>query len=204
MTNSNGISLRTSSAAQRAALTSPLRLEILGLFTNPESLAIADMARLMGRSAGSLYHHVGVLEKAGLLERTGTRPKGKRYEALFRPVAKRIELDTSSGDEDLVKHAVKAMASAFRMVERDLEAALISETSQVEGPQRNMFATRMHLRASPRTLARINKHLKAIEDLLAKEAAKTRESSPADQHLSLTMALLPLKGRGQGETDKGE
>ena len=37
----------------------PLRLEILGLFTSPEPLAIADMARLMGRPAGSLYHHVG-------------------------------------------------------------------------------------------------------------------------------------------------
>lgn len=188
--------VQVNDSAQRNALASPLRLEILGLFTNLEPLAIADMAQLMGRTAGSLYHHVGLLEKAGLLKRTGTRPKGKRHEALFQVVARRIELDASSGHEDVVDHAVKTMASAFRMVEKDLAAALVSDKSVMEGPHRNMFATRMHMRISPKNLARINKHLKAIEDLLSTEGAKTPKPTPADQHISLTLALLPLKGRG--------
>ena len=196
--------MRASGDDQRNALASPLRLEILGLFTNPEPLAISDMALLMGRSAGSLYHHVGILEKAGLLLRSGTRPKGKRYEALFRPVAQRIELDASSGGEERVRHAVKTMGSSFRMVERDLAAALVSDKSQTEGAKRNMFATRMHMRASPKILARINKHLKAIEDLVAAEATKTPQASAEDQHISLTIALLPLKGRGHGDSNKGE
>jgi predicted transcriptional regulator len=201
-TNTNTIQVKGS--AQRTALASPLRLEILGLFTNLEPLAIADMAQLMGRTAGSLYHHVGLLEKAGLLKRTGTRPKGKRYEALFQPVARRIEIDASSGHEGAVDHAVKAMASAFRMVEKDLAAALVSDKSVVEGPHRNMFATRMHMRVSPKNLARINRHLKAIEDLVSTEGAKTPKPTSADQHISLTLALLPLKGRGQNQSDKGE
>jgi predicted transcriptional regulator len=196
--------IQATGSTQRSALASPLRLEILGLFTNQEPLAIADMARLMGRSAGSLYHHVGLLEKAGLLKRTGTRPKGKRHEALFQPTAQRIEMDASSGGEEAVKDAVKAMASAFRMVEKDLAAALVSDKSLAEGPQRNMFATRMHMRASPKILARINKHLKAIEDLVNHEVGKTQKPTPADQHISLTLALLPLKGRGQNESNKGE
>ncbi len=190
--------IQVTESAQRSALASPLRLEILGLFTNPKPLAIADMAHMMGRSAGSLYHHVGLLENAGLLERTGTRPKGKRHEALFQPVATRIEYSIPAGDEDVVRHAVKALASSFRMAERDLGAALLSGEARTQGPDRNLFATRIHMCASPRTLARINKHLKAIEDLLATEATKTPKPSPADQHLSLTMALLPLKGRSQG------
>jgi len=193
-----------SDSEKRTALASPLRLEIMGLFTSPDSLAIADMARLMGRSAGSLYHHVGLLEKAGLLKRTGTRPKGKRHEALFRPVAKRIELDASSGGEEAVNDAVKAMATAFRMVERDLAAALVSDKSVVEGPQRNMFATRMHMLTSPKLLAKINKHLKAIEDLVSQEVSKTPTPTSEDQHISLTLALLPLKGRGLNYPNKGE
>ena len=52
----------------RAAVSSPLRLEILGLFVSAEPLAISDMAVLMNRSAGSLYHHVGILEEAGILQ----------------------------------------------------------------------------------------------------------------------------------------
>ena len=195
--------IKASRGDQRAALASPLRLEILGLFTNPEPLSIADMAQLMRRQAGSLYHHVGILEKTGLLRRAGTRPKGKRHEALFLPVAMRIEMEAAPGDESAAAHAVKTLASAFRMTERDLGAALREGDFLKEGPQRNLFATRMHLRTSPKLLARINKHLKAIEDLLMAESAKPPKPSPEDQHLSLTIALLPLRGRSGSETNKG-
>lgn len=187
--------MKASGTYQRAALASPLRLEILGLFTSPEPLAISDMAPLMGRSAGSLYHHVGILEKAGLLVRTGTRPKGKRHEALFRAAADRIEMEAQPADGGQDQLAVKTMAAAFRMAERDLAAALEGGRFRQDGPDRNLFATRMHLRASPRVLGKLNKHLQAIEDLLMAEAAKTPRPTANDEHLSLTLALLPLKGR---------
>lgn len=186
---------------QRSALASPLRLEILGLFTTPDSLAISDMADQMGRSAGSLYHHVGILEKAGLLKRTGTRPKGKRHEALFRPAADRIEMEAQTAEGDGGELVVKAMAAAFRMAERDLEAGLREGTCVTEGSDRNLFATRMHMRVSPRILAKLNKHLDAIVELLTVPAAKEASLSPDDHHLSLTLALLPLKGRGHADKE---
>ena len=204
MNNKQNNTLRVTRKDQRAALASPLRLEILGLFTNQEPLAIAEMAVLMGRTAGSLYHHVGILEKAGLLSRKGTRPKGKRHEALHLPSAQRIEFDTSQEGEDMVAQAVKAMAMAFRMAERDMEAALTHEQSRQEGSKRNLFATRMHLRASPKVLTKINKHLKAIEDLVMSESIQPTEPSPDDKHLSLTIALLPLKGRVNDTTNRGD
>jgi DNA-binding transcriptional ArsR family regulator len=203
MKTTKGTSLKANRPDQWSALASPLRLEILGLFTSREPLAIADMAAIMGRSAGSLYHHVGILEKAGLLRRTGTRPKGKRHEALFLPAAGRIEFDARSGGEAAVKLAVKTMTASFRMAERDLEAALEHPETATEGPGRNLMATRMHLRASPGFLAKINKHLSAIEKLLADEAARNPRPSVEDQHLSLTLALLPLKGRGGSDSAKG-
>ncbi len=196
--------LRVSGKDQRAALASPLRLEILGLFTGGEPLAIAEMAEFMGRPAGSLYHHVGILEKAGLLNRTGTRRKGKRHEALFLPVAHGIEMEASDTDASWVDHAVKTMASAFRMAERDLRAALVSDDCVTEGLQRNVFATRLHMRASTKVLAGINKHLKAIEDLLRTEIARGPQPSPDDKHLSLTLALLPLHGRDKKMIERGD
>ena len=201
MNNKPNTTLTASGKDQKSALASPLRLEIIGLFTSPEPLAIADMARLMGRPAGSLYHHVGILERAGLLKRAGTRPKGKRHEALFRPAASRIEMETASGGEDTIQLAVKTMAAAFRMAERDLEAALSDGNCRHEGPGRNILATRVHMRVSPKVLAKFNKHLQALVDLLTSEAAKDPKPSPDDQYLSLTLALLPLKGRVTSETD---
>jgi len=197
MTKIKCTTIKATDSIRRAALASPLRLEILGLFTNPESLAIADMATIMGRTAGSLYHHVGILEKAGLLRRAGTRPKGKRHEALFLPTALRIEMPRPAGDKASTDYAVKIMAAAFRMAERDFEATLLKGDGLTKGPGRNLHATRMHLRASPKLLARINKHLLAIETLVTAEAVKAGPPAADDQHLSLTLALLPLRGRGK-------
>lgn len=193
--------LPISDPARQAALASPLRLEILGLFTDGEPLAIADMAALMGRSAGSLYYHVGLLEDAGLLRRTGTRPKGKRHEALFLPAAARFELEAEKGGE-AAELARRTMATAFRMAERDFAAALERDDCVTEGPERYVLAARMHLRASPRLLADLNRHLDAIDELLRREASRSPDPSPDDRHLSLTLALLPLRGRG--EPDRGD
>ena len=90
MKNGEWKTVTARSELQRNALSSPLRLEILGLFTEQKPLAISDMARLMGRKAGSLYYHLELLEAAGFVERTGTRPKGKRFEALFFPTGSRL------------------------------------------------------------------------------------------------------------------
>ena len=188
--------IRVDTAAGRAALSSPLRLEILGLFTRREPLSIAEMAGLMGRKAGSLYHHVGILEKTGLLRRVGTRPKGKRHEALFMPAALRVEMDAPHDDEDAVDFAVKTLSSAFRMAERDLDAALRDGRCVRKGLQRNLFATRAHMRATPEVLEQVNKHLLALEDLLLADAGKDHDPSAPAQHLSLTISLLPIKGRG--------
>ncbi len=160
------------------------------------------MATMVGRKAASLYHHIAILEEAGFLERAGTRPKGKRFEALFRLTADRFEVDPR-GDEGAVDQAVKAMGTAFRMTERDLAAALVDDRCETEGPERNLFAARLHLRASPRLLAAINKHLQAIETLIEREAAKAPRPTPRDQHLSLTLALLPIKGRNTAPASEG-
>lgn len=181
--------------SQRAAVASPLRLEILGLFISADPLAISDMAALMNRTAGSLYHHVGILEEAGFLKKAGTRPKGKRHEALYLPTASRFEYDTSSGEEDAIASALKAMATGFRMAERDLEAALRSENRPLEGSDPDFCAFRVHLRASPELLAKINKHLNAVLELLTPDEKTSTKLGPDDQHVALTLSLLPIKGR---------
>lgn len=182
--------------AQRGALSSPLRLEVVGLYARADLLSIADMAERMGVRAGSLYHHVSILEEAGILRRAGTRRKGKRDEALFELVEGVMGLGVVPGDEDAKEHARRTLASAFRMAERDFGEALEREDVVTEGPGRNVIATRVHTRVSPRTLARINKHLDAIFDIVTREASGNIEAEKeVDQYVSLTLALLPLRGR---------
>jgi len=185
---------------QRAALASPLRLELLNLFVSADPLAISDMASLMNRPAGSLYHHVRILEQSGILKQTGTRRKGKRHEALYLPSASRFIYDTSGGSEDAIASAVKLAATGFRMAERDLEATLRSDNRPMEDPEPDFYALRMHARTSPEVLAKINKHLNAVLELLTPNAETSSKFGPDDQHISLTLALLPIKGRDVRET----
>lgn len=186
---------------RRDALTSPLRLELLGLFTTRDPLSISDMAERMGRSAGSLYHHVGILEEAGFLRRVGTRPKGKRFETLFAVDGGPAQVEADPADPDSIHAATRAVSAALRMTERDIEAALTNaEEVAHEGPHRNFLAARVHMRISPDVLQELNAHLDAIQSLLQNSDAEAQTMTPSDQLLSLTLVLAPLKGRNlQGD-----
>ncbi len=72
---------------QRRAVGSPLRLELIGLFTERKPLSVAQIAQGMGRPATAIHYHVRVLEKAGLLRRAGRKRGARRPEALYIPTA---------------------------------------------------------------------------------------------------------------------
>lgn len=181
-------------AEQRKALSSPIRMEILGQFITHEGMSIAEVAQRMGRPPASLYYHFRLLEQVGLLPAVGSRQAGKRQEILYRPVASRFALAVSPSGAG-VQEAMKTMSAAFRMAERDMEAALTSGNARPEGADRNFFGARMHARLDRAALAVINKHFRAIERILQRQSRKRRVSDDSDQYCSLTMALLPLKGR---------
>ena len=179
----------------QTALSSPMRLELVGLFTGPEPLSISDMATRLGRPATSLYHHVAILTEAGVLREAGTRPKGKRFETLFELTDHRLELAVEPDDDETARQAIKAMSAALRMAERDFSAAFDRGDLVTDGPDRNLTGLRMHMRASPEALVLLNEKLQAIEDLLQELTAADDEPGPHDQFISLTYLLAPLRGR---------
>jgi hypothetical protein len=134
------------------------------------------------------------------MKRTATAPEltPAQSEALFEPVRTLMEVPLETAGEPRGEHARRAIAAAFRMAERDFAHALDRADLVTEGDDRNLIATRAHFLASPRLLARINKHLDAILDLLAREGSRrvNRGDHPAEgRHMSLTLALLPLRSR---------
>jgi len=180
---------------QRRAMTSPIRLEIIGHFIAPGGMSIAEVAERMGRPPTSLYYHFRLLENVGLLKRVGSRPSGKRSEVLYEPVAERIGIPATRDSKENNREVLQAVAAAFRMAERDMEEALSSGIAKSDGRFRNFLATRFHCRLPKKSLARINSHLRAIDKIAATELRRKSPSSGADQYYSITIALMPLKGR---------
>lgn len=181
---------------QRDVLASPLRLEIFGHFSPSEPMSVREVAACMGRSPSSLYYHVHRLVDVGLLRWAGERPRGTRTEALYEAVgsARRLEPDGSTDTRDAI---LRTMSAAFRMAERDLDAALsgtpAAPSSADEDP---LFATRLHFRASPELLEAVRAHLSAALELVEQATGRPPPSEADGSRLcSLTLALLPLRGR---------
>ena len=192
-------------AARRAALSSPFRLELVGLFGEQEQLSVSDMAARTGRPATSLYHHLKVLEDAGVVRAVGTRPKGKRFETVSEVAEPVLALAHDPGDPVSRAEIARAVKSTFRNVARDFVAALDREDLQQEGPARNIFNLHLHARLSPEQLAGLNEWLRVLEEKMLEEASKPLGHGPDDQFLSFTIALAPIRGRRSGPTpDKGD
>jgi len=177
--------------AQRKALTSPLRLEILEHFLNGP-MAVADLAARMGRRPDSLYYHVRTLVKVGILLPAGTRKSGKRDEALYRVVAPSLGMGGEPDDPHLVDDAVKALRAGFRMSERELRDAMESGRLCDEGDQRNHWCARQRCRLRPSALKSINKHLAAMQKIIDREFRRPPHADEDAQLCSFTVALIPL------------
>jgi predicted transcriptional regulator len=183
------------SEAQRKAFSSPLRLELIGLFTDGEPRSAADMAELVGRPASAIHYHVRVLEKAGLLKRSGERHSARKPEALYLPTADVFQMEQpKSNPADAADAAVKTLSTAFRMAERDMKVAMTDPRTRPNGPHRNAFGARLHCRLTKKELAELNRHLRTIEKMLVR-STQSRRPSPDDQFVSLTLALMPLRNR---------
>lgn len=183
---------------QREVLASPLRLEIFGHFPEGEPLSVRELALRMGRAPSSLYYHVDRLVDVGLLREAGEQPRGTRTEALYETVrsALRLEPDGSAGTRNAL---LRTMGAAFRMAERDLEAALDGMESPGDGGEGiPIFATRLHFRATPEELNKVRDHLRAALEVVERLSGKA-PGPDAGAHHSLTLALLPLRGRGGGD-----
>jgi len=187
--------------AQRRAISSPLRLEILGYFSAGRPLSVREVAERMGRPATAIHYHVRLLAQSGLLNKSGERRDGRRREAEYSMVAEAIAVPghgppSEEGENTL---ALKTTASAFRMAERDMKAALAEGAARREGEDRNFYVTRMHCRLSREEMAEINQRLNALLGAVL-DSMRREEPRDDDEFVSLTLALIPLPNRSVGSS----
>ncbi len=149
--NNSGPKIHTiEGEAQRRAISSPLRLEILEHFSAGLLLSVREVAERMGRPATAIHYHVRLLARERSVEEERRTPRRSTRETEYSMVADAIAVpghgQSSEGGEHTL--ALKTTASAFRMAERDMKAALAEGAARSEGDHRNFYATRVHLRLS--------------------------------------------------------
>ena len=78
--------------AQVRALADPLRQKMLGAFAR-EPLTTKQVAACLGENPTKLYHHAGLLERAGLIRLVETRRKRGTTEKYYRAVAQQFAVE---------------------------------------------------------------------------------------------------------------
>ena len=152
---------------QLRAVADPLRQRILGAFLH-EPRTTKQVAGLLGQPPTRLYHHVDILERAGLIELVETRQKRGTTEKYYRAIANRFSLSGLEGAAEVDD----TIATAFRTAEQ----AIRRESAAADGQGRAFMALGT-LRLTKSQLIGLQERLGSIaEELRGEKSDEPRES----------------------------
>lgn len=157
---------------QVKALTHPLRQRILERFAQ-RARTTKQVADELGEKPTRLYHHVSVLERAGLIRLVETRPKRGTTEKYFAAVAERFEIDprafSPEGGKMTPQHpSVVAVESLFDNSRAELAELIKHETAETLAEQ--AFFMSLELRGDQEWIIAARQKLEALVQELQEES----------------------------------
>jgi DNA-binding transcriptional ArsR family regulator len=151
---------------QVTAVASPVRAALIDALEVVGPATIAQLAMALGYPPDSLYYHARVLERAGLIVRTGVaaRADGVTFDVRGRPVTLVYRL----ADRQQAHATAKAVATMTRCAERGFRRAFAPGLAEVEGPRRNLRAGRRTAWLTSSELQALNGYIERIHALFAR------------------------------------
>lgn len=179
-------------AAELRALGTVVRQEIVDVVRHLDSFSVSDVAREMGRPADSLYFHMRILERAGLIVAEGERLTAHRPETIYRSRAPgaQVRLDYDSGDPRADKAALRAVHAFLKAAVQDFDAGRASGEAVMEGPERTLWAGRNLAWLSQEDLREVNTMLGRLTEIFGQPRQPGR-----DQRCVLTFSLAPVEAQ---------
>lgn len=176
------------SAAQIRALTSPLRQDIVDLAQAMVRVSVPELADHLGRPADALYYHVRALQRVGLLVEAGVRRRGRHDETLYSTPdpERRLMLRYRSGRGAATKPLRTLVASMLRNSRREFDSAISDPDCVVEGAGRELWAGRATGWLTQAELAKVNRLIAQLGQLLS-----SPHSGRRDRLYSLQFLLSP-------------
>ena len=175
---------------QLAAIRSPVRQEIIDVLAATGIRTVAEIASMLGRSTHSLYHHVRVLERAGLVLNMGIERRNRRDEALYATPGRRMRIHRDPGSPTIVRHMRGLVAGMLRLTERDFVRELARPDRTKIVPSMDLSAGRMKGRLTTAQLREVRRLMARLYDLLGNHPEQTVGTMHA-----LTMVIAPLPER---------
>jgi hypothetical protein len=180
---------------QLAAIRSPVRQEIVDALAATGIRTVAEIASMLGRSTHSLYHHVRVLERVGLILNMGIERRNRRDEALYATPGRRMRIHHDLGSPTFLRNMRGLVAGMLRLTERDFVRGLLRRVPAKVVPSIRS-AGRMKGRLTTEQLREVRRLMGRLYDLLGNHPQQTVGTMHA-----LTMVIAPLSERASKKAD---
>ncbi|HEV2105663.1 MAG TPA: winged helix-turn-helix domain-containing protein, partial [Candidatus Eisenbacteria bacterium] len=181
------------------ALAHPLRLRLVEAFAHAERTAMQVAAQL-GEPPTRLYHHVRVLERAGILELVRTRQVRGTTEKYYRLGRKSLGVSQDARPGRATSARLGRVAAlVLDQARQDLLAAVANPGAHASGGK--PMALRMLVSAPASRIERVRRRLIAALRAIHKDCARAPGAarSAADANWALTIAFAPRSGSARAE-----
>jgi DNA-binding transcriptional ArsR family regulator len=173
---------------QMRALAAATRQEIIDVLPGMGAVSVAQLAAVLQRPADSLYYHLRILTRVGLVLEAGERRRHGRRETLFRAVAREISLRYQLGKKGNGRQINAIVASMLRLSIRDFGNAFGAAKAAAAGPHRELWALRKTGWLSRSQLGEVNRCMEKILRVMS-------QSQRGGRLYGVSVVLNPLARR---------
>ena len=187
-------SYRISDIDQIKALAHPLRMRIVEALAESDPMTTKQVAESLGEKPTRLYHHVDILQKAGLLRLTHTRQNRGTTEKYYEAIARQFRADEglfsdeiSDEDKSALRPMIRTifdntMSELLRLVDANDPGDKLEEEGMLSYLE--VHLSQEHVDEVQRRLMDVLKYLENLDDA-AEDDAELRK-------YRLTIANYPL------------
>jgi predicted ArsR family transcriptional regulator len=176
------------------ALASPVRQDLVVILENSPPLAVAEIARRLGRRPDALYHHLRALHRAGLVVPETATATGGRPSGMWRLRVPHIHMSAAGLGRNPVRSAERIVGTLARASVRDFGHAL-RRAGKGHGPHPRAVRSIVWLSAAER---------RALETRLTKFVTRLRGREPGSRRTPHVLTVvLAARGEPPESTQKG-
>jgi predicted transcriptional regulator len=171
------------SKKELSALASFARIEIIDVLAQMGTVSVAELAATLGRAADTLYYHLRILQKAGLVVDCGSRVTQGRSEALYR--ARNLIIDYENARQKNARNLTAVASSILRLGIRDFKEAVQNDEIVVAGAHRELWSARKAALLTKKQVGEVN-------ELIWKLLNSVSTGPEGGQLYGITILLTPL------------
>jgi len=179
--------------AQIRLLRSPVRQELLDtLAALGGEAGVAALSEQLGRPADGLYYHLGALVRGGLVLEMERPPGDDRRFRLAGEGSGPFRLAYDLGPQGNVRELEAFVRGLLQIAARDFDDAVLAESVLVNGPRRELWASRNKGWLSPDDIGEVNALLERLSALTSQPKSPMRT-----RLMSCAFVLTPIDPRAK-------